>query len=153
MNYTYHGKPCVTCGQTEKYISSQSCKSCTVLRGKHKLFDGTMDGYRSPEKTNARVSRWRKANPEKVKQQRIRVRSYQAAYQRGRNKRTANHAPYTANSQSILLIYREARQLTEITGIPHEVDHKIPICKGGQHHEDNLQILTMSDNRKKGGRL
>ena len=38
------------------------------------------------------------------------------------------------------------------TGLPHEVDHIIPICKGGLHHPDNLQILTMEENRKKGGK-
>ena len=36
--------------------------------------------------------------------------------------------------------------------IPHEVDHIIPICKGGLHHPDNLQILTMKENREKGGK-
>lgn len=31
----------------------------------------------------------------------------------------------------------------------YEVDHIIPISKGGLHHPDNLQILTMEENRKK----
>jgi len=39
--------------------------------------------------------------------------------------------------------------LTEETGIPHEVYHIIPISKGGKHHENNLQILTATENRKK----
>jgi 5-methylcytosine-specific restriction endonuclease McrA len=30
-----------------------------------------------------------------------------------------------------------------------EVDHIIPLAKGGLHHPDNLQILTMTENRKK----
>lgn len=34
----------------------------------------------------------------------------------------------------------------------HEVDHKIPLSKGGLHHEDNLQYLTVSENRRKGNR-
>jgi len=55
----------------------------------------------------------------------------------------------TANQQKINKIYCEAKRLTEETGIPHEVDHIIPISKGGKHHEDNLQIITMSENRKK----
>jgi 5-methylcytosine-specific restriction endonuclease McrA len=29
------------------------------------------------------------------------------------------------------------------------VDHIQPIAKGGLHHPDNLQILTMEENRKK----
>jgi hypothetical protein len=31
----------------------------------------------------------------------------------------------------------------------YEVDHIIPISKGGKHHPDNLQYLTISENRKK----
>lgn len=35
----------------------------------------------------------------------------------------------------------------------YEVDHKIPISKGGFHHQDNLQYLLMSDNRRKSNKL
>lgn len=35
----------------------------------------------------------------------------------------------------------------------HEVDHIIPISKGGKHHPKNLQYLTVSENRKKGSKL
>lgn len=31
----------------------------------------------------------------------------------------------------------------------YEVDHIIPISKGGKHHPDNLQYLTVTENRKK----
>jgi 5-methylcytosine-specific restriction endonuclease McrA len=31
----------------------------------------------------------------------------------------------------------------------YEVDHITPISRGGKHHPDNLQILTMRENRKK----
>ena len=31
----------------------------------------------------------------------------------------------------------------------YEVDHIIPLSKGGKHHPDNLQYLTVSENRKK----
>ena len=55
----------------------------------------------------------------------------------------------TADQQKINKIYCEAKRLTEETNIPPEVDHIIPISKGGKHHEDNLQIITMQENRKK----
>jgi len=35
----------------------------------------------------------------------------------------------------------------------YEVDHIIPISKGGLHHQDNLQYLTISENRRKGNRM
>ena len=35
----------------------------------------------------------------------------------------------------------------------HEVDHIIPIDKGGQHTLSNLQYLTISENRKKSNKI
>ena len=36
--------------------------------------------------------------------------------------------------------------------IGYEVDHIIPICKGGKHCLSNLQYLTKEENRKKSGK-
>ena len=58
-----------------------------------------------------------------------------------------------ADFDIIKSIYEECRRLSLETGIPHEVDHIVPISKGGLHHQDNLQILTMSENRKKGANI
>lgn len=35
----------------------------------------------------------------------------------------------------------------------YEVDHIIPLSKGGLHHQNNLQYLIMKDNRSKGNRI
>lgn len=35
----------------------------------------------------------------------------------------------------------------------YEVDHIIPLSKGGLHHEDNLQYLTVAENRSKGNKM
>jgi hypothetical protein len=35
----------------------------------------------------------------------------------------------------------------------HDVDHIIPLTRGGKHHQDNLQYLTKTDNKKKGRKL
>lgn len=32
---------------------------------------------------------------------------------------------------------------------PLEVDHKVPLNKGGEHHLDNLQVLCRKHNRQK----
>ena len=53
----------------------------------------------------------------------------------------------------IYRIYAESQFLTEVTGIKHHVDHIIPLSKGGMHHPDNLQILTATENLKKGARI
>lgn len=57
------------------------------------------------------------------------------------------------NEDTIKQIYEKARTLSLETGVPHEVDHIIPISKGGKHHENNLRIITQSENRKKGSKL
>jgi hypothetical protein len=59
----------------------------------------------------------------------------------------------TANQEKINEIYCEAKRLSEKTGIRYEVDYIIPISKGGKHHENNLQIITMSENRKKHSKI
>ena len=35
----------------------------------------------------------------------------------------------------------------------YEVDHITPLAKGGLHHQDNLQYLTLTENRAKGDRI
>jgi len=35
----------------------------------------------------------------------------------------------------------------------YEVDHVIPISRGGLHHQDNLQYLPTLENRRKGNKL
>ena len=59
----------------------------------------------------------------------------------------------TANPEKIAAFYAEAKRLSIETGILHEVDHIYPISKGGKHHENNLQILTITENRSKGAKL
>ena len=47
-------------------------------------------------------------------------------------------------------IYEECRRRTKETGIDHHVDHIKPLAAGGEHHPDNLQILTAAENLAKG---
>lgn len=50
-------------------------------------------------------------------------------------------------------IYKQARELTQATGIKHHVDHIIPLAQGGTHHPDNLQVLTEQENTQKGTKI
>ena len=52
-----------------------------------------------------------------------------------------------------LEIYKKCYMLSESTNIPHEVDHIIPLSKGGLHHPSNLQVLTAEENRKKSNKI
>ncbi len=58
-----------------------------------------------------------------------------------------------ADHDKIRQFYALAKELTERTGVEHEVDHIYPlqgetVC--GLHVETNLQILTKTANRAKG---
>ena len=57
-----------------------------------------------------------------------------------------SQTPKDADLKLIQSIYENCPQ-------GHEVDHIIPISKGGLHHQDNLQYLPQSLNRQKGNKL
>lgn len=63
--------------------------------------------------------------------------------------------PTWASKAAIQLVYVEAARLTASTGVLHQVDHIVPIVSKtvcGFHVENNLQILTKTENIKKGNR-
>ena len=149
---TYQGKTCKKCGTTEKYVSNYTCKGCTVEQSLHKLYDDKlMSSYRTLEKTRERVKKWRANNPDKLKEQL--KRSYDPSIQAKYRASRQNQTPDDADFDAIKKIYAECKRISEETGIPHEVDHIIPISKGGNHHQNNLQILTLEENRRKGARV
>ena len=57
-----------------------------------------------------------------------------------------NQTPADADMGKIKKIYQNCPD-------GYEVDHIIPISKGGLHHQDNLQHLPISENRRKGNRM
>lgn len=96
---------------------------------------------RKTELSNA----WQRANKDAV--------AYQAM--RYRNQKT-QAMPRWANETEIRKFYTEATRLTEETGIPHEVDHIVPlrspiVC--GLHVSANLRVITKAENRIKSNSL
>lgn len=76
----------------------------------------------------------------------------QAAYRA--QKRSAT--PPWCEHAAIIRIYAESRRLSEETGIPHEVDHIIPIVNPkvcGLHCLANLRIITSTENKTKNNKF
>jgi hypothetical protein len=152
----YNGVPCKICNTTEKHVTSYSCVICNTKRNLHKLYDNElMSQYRTKEK----LKKYWENNKDKAKQIDDRYNSSEkgrisnATKSANRRARVKNQLPSDANFDIIKSIYAECRKISLETGIPHEVDHIIPIAKGGLHHQDNLQIITMNENRKKGSNI
>lgn len=96
------------------------------------------------EKVNKQQSQWRKDNRDKANAQTAKRKALKL-------QRTPK---WLTNSdwEEIKWAYSLASQLTQETGIPHEVDHIIPLQGeniSGLHCPQNLQILNKSQNRKK----
>jgi 5-methylcytosine-specific restriction endonuclease McrA len=72
------------------------------------------------------------------------ARAYQRLY------KIKTLTPKDADKKLIQSFYDQAKEMAKLTGIRHEVDHIIPISKGGLHHQSNLQVLVWTENRKKG---
>jgi hypothetical protein len=93
------------------------------------------------EAYNAQKKVWRDNNPDKL-----------AARQAKNRAQKLQATTWPEYDWIIQAFYTMAKQLTELTGMPHEVDHIIPL-KGkyvcGLHVPANLNVVTKKANRKK----
>lgn len=105
--------------------------------------------------------RWRLQNPDKARLKD--AKSYRKQYER-RPEQFARRALVRQGRMKVFPMssiermmcnnyYKEARRLTEETGIKHEVDHIWPLSRGGPHLPWNLRVITAEENRKKGNKI
>jgi hypothetical protein len=125
----------------------QACNRVSVKKSRAKT------GYKPDQE---KIKEWRQKNPH---MQRI-YDSRRSREQRDKrlawNKMRRHIMPAYVTDQmkrEMDEIYQLAKQASELSGIPHEVDHIIPVrgrrvC--GLHVPANLQIITQAENRKKG---
>jgi len=95
----------------------------------------------NPERRAKIVDAYRRRNMDMA-------RAHCAAYRAHREQAM----PSWVNKAEIRAIYAEAVRTSKETGIPHDVDHIVPLRgKGicGLHVPWNLQVITASENRRK----
>ena len=101
---------------------------------------------------------WAETNKEKMKEYRKKyahsLKGMIISREKCAKRRAKQKCPLSlGDKEQIKLIYEECYRITQETGIPHHVDHIIPLALGGLHHPSNLQILTAEENLKKGCKL
>ena len=175
---TYHELICKYCGEPflgQKLIQMFCTKSCSmshrnkIMSGdKHPRWKGGISKAYGLDPEHLRKQRIRyekkdkEKNPERYRERRRKASS--AYWKRNRGKcnallagyraRKMNQTPEDADKELIGLKYKLCTQLNRGAGWQaFNVDHIIPLTKGGLHHEDNLQILPAYINRIKSDKL
>lgn len=115
---------------------------------------------RNKKKKTEYNRRWRSENPELWKHIcSLYNESHRAEANERKKRREAKQRmalPTWADKERIVAIYRRAEFITKSSGVPHEVDHIVPLVSPvvcGLHCEGNLRVVERSINRSKGNRL
>ncbi len=148
-----------------KNLENRKKTNKRVKEWQHKNKDKTYKyckKYNDTHKTKRRETEnsWKSRNPDKIKQYNKKSGAKWAKNNKGtrnaidmrRKAGLIQRTPKWADLDKIREFYVEAERLTKETGIPHEVDHIIPLQGkniSGLHVHNNLQILTKSKNRSK----
>ncbi len=164
----FTGKACVNGHASERLTSSGQCTGCfkhyykkmyqnpeyrqKAIARSHKNYD------KEKAKQNARL--WCKRNPEKRKQivaaWEKRNKDYMNAKTARRYARKGKATLKSVTIKDIMPIYKQARLLTEKTGVQYHVDHIVPlfgeaVC--GLHVPWNLRVITAKENQNKSNKL
>lgn len=140
---------CKTC--SKKYTNRNSFSNCRIC--------GKL--YQKKQQSVTCSKECAKLNDKKVKARVVKEWSEKFPEKRslGRQKRRTHKQAaeiYWADQEEIKNIYYKAKELSRTTGIQHHVDHIIPLINEnvcGLHWEENLQILTNTENLRKNNRF
>ena len=155
-----HPKTCIRCGLEKPPAEfnrhrraadglQSHCRPCGRELSKHynqnnrSAISSRKRAYREKnrDRLNASSRAWQKANPERVA----------AACALRRSRLYGDSSALSPDERDrIDAIYRQRDMVSEWTGLTYEVDHIIPLARGGKHHPNNLQLLTAFENRSKG---
>jgi hypothetical protein len=138
----------------ERWLSPKSFKKTSAHQAEHRKANVAKIAARdakyakdNPEKIAAKSAKYAKANPGKINAKT--ARRHAAKLQRT--------PPWLTKEQraEIEAIYVLCAERTRVTGVPHAVDHILPLrgrTVSGLHIAANLQIITASENCSKNNR-
>jgi len=163
--YYCTGKPCKFGHQSPRFVSNRQCFTCSQLDRLEIDPNEMRRRWRQYDKNRGnRNEYWRehyRKNAYILNRARVCRPSHRAALRRSKTERgrllnLANTCRDSDEARSeIDAIYDKSRTMTVETGMAHSVDHIIPLIHEkvcGLHVPWNLQILTASENSKKGNR-
>jgi hypothetical protein len=164
----YTGQPCVNGHTVERFTSSGACiicarinqrrwnsKSVERIRGygrKHyqnnretRVEAARLYRQNNPDAANAATRKWRQKNKEVM-----------LAHNSKRRARMLQAMPPWLDTKDFVSIYADASRISKETGIPHHVDHIVPLVNKwvcGLHVPWNLQIIPAKENQRKNNRF
>lgn len=171
MHY-YTGKPCKYGHYSVRLVSTGKCSVCAKQYHDQYIVKWQME---NKEKVNAATRKWRSENKEQAtlthknyyntnkeqkleynKQWRKENNDKVMFYNAERRATILNATVKWADYDKIKQLYEHAKNLTDNTGEQYHVDHIIPLTSDvvcGLHCEDNLQVITATENFSKGNRF
>lgn len=121
------------------------CKSCKIDQGKE---PSRKWKKQNKERVREKNRKERRRNPEKFRQ---RLREYRA---KKKGRATDGKVP---TLKGLLIVQgglcANCKRKYVPDGIPFEVDHIIPLARGGMHTKENVQALCRPCNRQKGAKM
>ena len=142
-----------SCGCLHREKSAQNGKNNKgrqhSKQTKKKMSESTT-GFRHSKKTKEKISKGKmgESNPN-YRHGLSRTKEYDSNMKMKRRVKKKNQTPIDADQTKIQKLYSCCAQLNNFSFLKYEVDHIIPINKGGSHHQDNLQVLRADLNNKK----
>lgn len=130
----FTGKPCKYGHLEERRVDNGNCRVCE-LKTVNRYIDRNLEKV-----TTSRKIADKKRN------------AYFAYYESKKRVLKVQRTPSWSDLFKIRLIHEERDRISKETGVPHAVDHIVPlqgklVC--GLHVPENLQILTRTQNSKK----